>query len=54
MRLDIAEWCVETPENWKLRGQLDGKCCKEQWIFSFSFQKGYNGHKNMGMYGYRC
>jgi hypothetical protein len=27
IRLDIAEWCVETPENWKLRGQLDGKCC---------------------------
>jgi hypothetical protein len=46
IRLDIAVSCLEAPENWMLRGHLDGNGCKKQWIFSFSFQKGCDGHKD--------
>ncbi len=46
IRLDIAARCLEAPENWMLRGHLDGKGCKKQWIFSFSFQKGCDVHKD--------
>jgi hypothetical protein len=39
IRLDIAVWCLEAPENWMLRGHLDGKAARSNGYSLFPFKR---------------